>query len=60
MSSKRILVTGISSYWGGKLAQRLESDPEVETVIGVDRDEPPSRTIVRIRYRSAAMTSSIG
>ena len=40
MSSKRILVTGISSYWGGQLARRLESDPEVETVIGVDRDEP--------------------
>ncbi len=40
MSSKRILVTGISTYWGGQLARRLESDPEVETVIGVDRDEP--------------------
>jgi UDP-glucose 4-epimerase len=40
MSSKRILVTGISSYWGGQLARRLESDPAVETVIGVDRDEP--------------------
>ena len=40
MTSKRILVTGISSHWGGQLAQRLEDRPEVETVIGVDTEEP--------------------
>ena len=38
--SKRILVTGISHYWGGRLAQALEAFPEVEAVIGVDSQEP--------------------
>jgi UDP-glucose 4-epimerase len=38
--SKRILITGISRYWGGRLAQALEAFPGVEAVIGVDSEEP--------------------
>src|ERR671937_1639776 len=37
---QRILITGISRFLGGKLAQRLERDPEVEYVVGVDLEEP--------------------
>lgn len=37
---QRVLITGISRFLGGKLAQRLEKDPEVEYVVGVDLDEP--------------------
>jgi UDP-glucose 4-epimerase len=37
---KRVLITGISSYWGGRLAQALERDPEIETVIGVSSEDP--------------------
>ena len=40
MDSKRILITGISRYWGGRLAQALEAFPDVEAVIGVDNEEP--------------------
>jgi UDP-glucose 4-epimerase len=40
MPSKRILVTGLSTYWGGRLAQALEGDPGVEAIIGVDNEEP--------------------
>ena len=40
MDSRRILVTGVSTYWGGRLAQALEAFPEVEAVIGVDNEEP--------------------
>jgi len=40
VDSKRILITGISHYWGGRLAQALESFPEIEAVIGVDNEEP--------------------
>jgi UDP-glucose 4-epimerase len=40
VDSKRILVTGISHYWGGRLAQALERFEEVEAVIGVDNEEP--------------------
>ena len=40
MPSKRILVTGLSTYWGGRLAQALEADTSVEAIIGVDNEEP--------------------
>ena len=40
MPSKRILITGLSTYWGGRLAQALESDPSIEAIVGVDNEEP--------------------
>jgi UDP-glucose 4-epimerase len=40
MDSRRILVTGLSTYWGGRLALALEAFPDVEAVIGVDNQEP--------------------
>jgi UDP-glucose 4-epimerase len=36
----RVLVTGLSSYWGGRLAQVLERDESVETIIGVSPEDP--------------------
>jgi UDP-glucose 4-epimerase len=39
-SSKRVLVTGLSTYWGGRLAQALETDDSIEAIIGVDNEEP--------------------
>ena len=36
----RILVTGVSSFWGGRLAQALEQDERVETIIGVSPEDP--------------------
>jgi UDP-glucose 4-epimerase len=40
MDSKRILITGLSTYWGGRLAQALEAFDQVEAVIGVAAEEP--------------------
>jgi UDP-glucose 4-epimerase len=40
MTSKRILVTGVSTHWGGRLAQAVEQDPSVEAIIGVSTDDP--------------------
>jgi UDP-glucose 4-epimerase len=40
MSSKRILVTGVSSFWGGRLAQAIERDRSVEAIIGVSTEDP--------------------
>ena len=37
---KRILVTGLASFWGGRLAQALEKDPTVDVIVGLDTDEP--------------------
>jgi UDP-glucose 4-epimerase len=38
--TKRVLVTGLSTYWGSRLAQALESHPEIEAIVGVDSSEP--------------------
>jgi len=46
---KRVLVTGLSTYWGGRLAQALESFPEIEAIVGVD-NEDPSRELERTEY----------
>jgi UDP-glucose 4-epimerase len=40
MSSRRILITGLSSLWGGRLAQALERDSGVQAIIGVDTADP--------------------
>ena len=37
---KRVLVTGLSTFWGGRMAQALEADPDIEHIIGLDVDEP--------------------
>src|SRR6266581_4278623 len=39
-SGKRVMITGVSRHLGGKLAQRLEADPEVDYIVGVDLEEP--------------------
>lgn len=47
--TRRVLVTGLSTYWGGRLAAALESNREIETVIGVDSDDP-SRELSRTEF----------
>ena len=37
---KRVLITGLSNYWGCRLAQELEKDPAIEAIIGVSADDP--------------------
>jgi UDP-glucose 4-epimerase len=37
---QRVMITGISRHLAARLAQRLERDPEIESVIGVDVEEP--------------------
>ncbi len=36
----RILVTGLGTFWGSRIAQALEQLPEVDLVVGVDTREP--------------------
>jgi UDP-glucose 4-epimerase len=36
----RVLVTGLGTFWGSRIAQALEQLPEVELVVGVDTREP--------------------
>ena len=40
MAGRRVLITGVGSHVGSLLAQRLERDPEVEHVAGLDTRRP--------------------
>ena len=40
MTGRRVLVTGLGSFWGGRVAQALEADPNVEVIVGLDTTEP--------------------
>jgi UDP-glucose 4-epimerase len=37
---RRVLITGISGYLAARLARRLEQDPDVEHVVGIDVEDP--------------------
>jgi UDP-glucose 4-epimerase len=36
----RVLVTGLSTFWGGRLAQALEARDDIEVIVGVDTRDP--------------------
>ncbi|MCO5315371.1 MAG: NAD-dependent epimerase/dehydratase family protein [Solirubrobacterales bacterium] len=58
--TRRVLVTGLSTYWGGRLAAALEANREIEAVIGVDSDDP-SRELSRTEFvRVGAEHNAIG
>ena len=38
---RRVLITGVSRFLGLRIAKRLEDDPSIEALIGVDLEEPP-------------------
>jgi UDP-glucose 4-epimerase len=40
LMGRRVLVTGLGSFWGGRVAQALEADPAVDVIIGLDTREP--------------------
>lgn len=37
----RVLVTGLGSFWGARVAKVLENRDDVDTIVGVDTSEPP-------------------
>jgi UDP-glucose 4-epimerase len=37
---KRVLVTGLGTFWGGRVAQAIEQDPAVDVIVGLDTREP--------------------
>lgn len=47
--AQRVLVTGLSTYWGGRLAEALESHPEIEAIVGVDSNNP-TRELERTEF----------
>jgi UDP-glucose 4-epimerase len=48
-AKRRILVTGLDTFWGGRVAQALEAKPEVEVVLGLGTGSP-SVALERTEY----------
>jgi UDP-glucose 4-epimerase len=49
MRPRRVLITGVSRYLGGKLARLLQNDPNIETLVGVDT-VPPRGDLGRTQF----------
>lgn len=47
--ARRVLITGLSSYWGGRLAQALEAFDSIEAIVGVDSRDP-TRELERTEF----------
>src|SRR5918998_6082074 len=56
VAGRRILITGIASYLGTELARRLEADPEVEYVAGLDT-RPPRANLDKTDFIEADIRS---
>lgn len=37
---RRVLVTGLGTFWGGRVAQQLEAADDVDVIVGLDRSAP--------------------
>jgi UDP-glucose 4-epimerase len=58
MAGRRVLITGLGSFWGGRLAQALEHDPSVDMIVGLDTEEPKVE-LERTEYVRADQSYSI-
>ena len=58
MSGRRVAITGISSHWGIELARRLERDPGIEYIAGID-SRPPPVELARTDYIEADLRSAV-
>ena len=54
----RVLITGLGTFWGGRVAQAIERDPGIDVIVGLDR-VPPSVALERTEYVRADENYSI-
>jgi len=55
---RRVLVTGADTFWGGRVIQALENDPDVEVILGMGT-KSPSVQLERAEFVRADQTYSI-
>jgi UDP-glucose 4-epimerase len=48
-ATRRVLITGLSTHWGGRLAEALERSEQIEAIIGVDSTDP-TRELERTEF----------
>ncbi|WP_433792303.1 NAD-dependent epimerase/dehydratase family protein [Actinoplanes sp. CA-252034] len=60
-----VVVTGVSRYYGARVAARLAADPRIDRVVGLDPQDPPARLlglldgVERIRADARAASQAI-
>ncbi len=55
---RRVAITGISSHWGAELALRLERDPSISYIAGID-SRPPPADLDRTDFIEADLRSAV-
>src|SRR5687767_4573777 len=40
MGGRRVLITGLGEFWGARVAQALDPDSSIETIVGLGTKEP--------------------
>jgi UDP-glucose 4-epimerase len=58
MTGRRVAITGISSHWGAELARRLERDPEISYIAGID-SRPPLAELERTDFIEVDIRSAV-
>ena len=58
MAARRVLICGISSFWGQELARKLEQDSRVEYIGGIDT-KAPTRDLKRTEFLEADVRSPV-
>jgi UDP-glucose 4-epimerase len=57
-SGRRVVITGVSGQWGSEIARRLEREPEIEYLAGIDT-EPPAADLERTEFIEADIRSPV-
>src|SRR3954451_7577450 len=56
--ARRVAITGVASHWGAELARRLERDPAIEYIAGIDT-RPPTVSLERTDFIEADLRSPV-
>ncbi len=49
---RRVVITGVSGHWGSELARRLEREPGIDHIVGID-SRPPAADLERTEFVEA-------
>jgi UDP-glucose 4-epimerase len=58
VASRRVLITGVGSFLGTEIARRLETDPDIDYLAGLD-DRPPRARLERMDFIEADIRNPV-
>jgi UDP-glucose 4-epimerase len=58
MAARRVLITGVGSFLGTEIARRLETDPEIDYLAGLD-ERPPRARLERMDFIEADIRNPV-